>query len=271
MWRAVPRRRGNLSTPRARFLSPISPRQSMFQIHSRSMPRFRSRHGPRDSWNDGFQKSDKLILYASAGLKNFFCSKGGTRDAGGHVGDAGDAKNAQTGMPCSQHLRHGGHPDKVRAESTEGMNLRRCFVVRACKSEINAFVKVERELFSFFPDEAAEFRVIRARHIREARAEAIFIRSDKGVRALQVDVVANGDQGPFGITEIDPSSGVGENERLGAHPREHTNRKRNLLRRVAFVQMNTALHSRDRNAIHGSKDELSRMSDCRRSREVRNL
>jgi len=102
-------------------------------------------------------------------------------------------------------------------------------------------------------------------------AEAIFIRSDKGVRALQVDVVANGDQGALGIAEIDTSSGVGDNERFGAHPREHTNRKRDLLRRVAFVQMNTALHSRYRNTIHGSKDELSRMSDCRRSRKVRNL
>ena len=76
------------------------------------------------------------------------------------------------------------------------MNLRRCFVVRACKSEINALVKIERELFSFFPDDAAEFRVIRASY-PGSEGEAIFIRSDKGVRALQVDVVANGDQAPW--------------------------------------------------------------------------
>src|SRR5438128_11061955 len=124
----------------------------MFQIRPRPMARVRSPHDPRDSWNDGFQKSDKLIFYARAGLKDLFRSKGGTRDAGGHVGDAGDAKNANAGVPCSQHLRHGGHADKVRAERAEGMDLRRCFVVRTCKSEINALVKVECELFSFFRD-----------------------------------------------------------------------------------------------------------------------
>ncbi len=132
----------------------------MIRIHSPLMPRFRSRNGPRDSWNDGFQKGDKLILYASAGLENLFRSKSGTRDTGGHVGDAGDAKNANAGVPCGQDLRHGGHADKVRAESAERMDLRRRFVVRTRKREIDAFVKAEGEFLSFFRNEAAEFRIV---------------------------------------------------------------------------------------------------------------
>src|SRR5438309_4052698 len=115
------------------------------------------------------------------------------------------------------------------------MNFGWSFIVRPCQSQTNTCVKVERELLSFFRDEAAKVRVVSPRHVGKTRTEAIFIWSDQRIRSLQVDVVTNGDQRPLGIVEIDASSGVGDDERFDAHTGEHANRKRYLFRRVAFV------------------------------------
>ena len=127
------------------------------------------------------------------------------------------------------------------------------------------------ELFSFFGDEAAEFGVVGVGHVGKARAEAVVVGTDERVGALQIDVIAKGDERALGIAEIDAAGGVGEDDGFDAHAREDADGERDLLGGVAFVEMDAALHARDGDVPDFTDDELARVADGCGLREVWDL
>ena len=79
------------------------------------------------------------------------------------------------------------------------------------------------------------------------------------------------DQRSLAVLRIDAAGRVGQHQRAHAHASENANRKRRLLRRVAFVLMNPALHDRDRHLAEFADDQPAGVANGRRAREKRNL
>ena len=101
-----------------------------------------------DSGNYGTQKSDELVFYSSPGFKDFFRSKSFSGDSGSHVGYAGNSEHTDAGMARGQDFGNSGHADEVCSQRTEGMNFPRGLVIGTGKREIDAFLKIEREVSS---------------------------------------------------------------------------------------------------------------------------
>ena len=62
---------------------------------------------------------------------------------------------------------------------------------------------------------------------------------------MQIDVVADEDERALLIIEIDAAGGIGEDDGADAHASEDAHGEDNLLRRIAFVEMDAALHDGD--------------------------
>ena len=60
-----------------------------------------------------------------AGLDDFVVAEGGVGDAGGEVGDQGDAEDLQAGVACGDGLQGGGHADQVGADDLARIGPRR--------------------------------------------------------------------------------------------------------------------------------------------------
>src|ERR1700722_18766700 len=79
-------------------------------------------------------------------------------------------------------------------------------------------------------------------HVGEAYAETVVVGADQRIRSLKIDVGANQHQRALRVAEIDSSGGICENHGANAHAAEHADRKRDLLRGVALVEMDASLH-----------------------------
>src|SRR5204862_3317376 len=95
--------------------------------------------------------------------------------------------------------------------------------------------------------------------------------SNKRVRALQIDVITEGDQRSLGIVEVDAAGGVSEDDRLHSHARENAHRERDLFGGVAFVKMNAALHAGDRDAVDVAEYQLASVADGSGTGKVRDF
>jgi hypothetical protein len=80
---------------------------------SSAVPLRRQRRG--DSGNYRTEESDELVFYFGTGFENFLGGKSRTGDAGGHVGDTGDAEDANAGVAGGEDFRNGGHADEIGA------------------------------------------------------------------------------------------------------------------------------------------------------------
>src|SRR5256885_13447871 len=130
---------------------------------------------------------------------------------------------------------------------------------------------LQSELLGFLGKNALELAVMRVSHVGEAQTETCVVRSAKRIRALHVDVVANRYQAALAIVSVDSAGRVREDHGSDAHARKHTHRKRDLLHRIPFIQMNASLHAGYRDISHVSYDEPAGMPDSRRAWKVGNL
>jgi hypothetical protein len=117
----------------------------------------------------------------------------------------------------------------------------------------------------------AEALRIGVAHVGKAVAEALIVRARQRILSLQVDVIAQHDERALPILGVDASRRVGQYQSANAHPSEHTRRKRNLGRRVAFIKMHASLHYGDRHVARLADYQLSRVSDGSRTRKRWNL
>src|SRR5207245_1023065 len=129
----------------------------------------------------------------------------------------------------------------------------------------------DAEPFPFLNGEFAERTIVGARHVRETRAEALIVRPGERVYALEIDMVAHDDEAALRVFAIDSARRIREDHGFDAHAGKDANRKRDILHGIAFVEMNTALHSGHGDAIHRAEDELAGVADCGGARKIRNL
>ena len=73
------------------------------------------------------------------------------------------------------------------------------------------------------------------------------------------------------VLGIDASSGIGKYDGSNAHAREDAYRKGYLLRRIAFVQVYSTLHHRQRNVFQLADDKPAGVADGGALGKVRNL
>jgi hypothetical protein len=89
--------------------------------------------------------------------------------------------------------------------------------------------------------------------------------------SLEVDVVLDDHQIALSIVEIDSACGIGEDRGARAEPRKHANREGDFPPRVALVEMDAPLHDDDGTTGNLSQDELPRVANGRRAREMGNV
>jgi len=73
-------------------------------------------------------------------------------------------------------------------------------------------------------------------------------------------VVAERDQLAYAVAFLNAAGGVGEDDRVEAERADHAHGEDDLLWRVAFVKMHTALHDDDGNFVQEACDNAARVS-----------
>ena len=219
----------------------------------------------------GAQQRDELRFHALAGFEYFGVRDRLIEDAGGHVGGAGDAEDADAHVAGDDHFRDGGHADQVRADGFEVANFGGGFEAGAGKRCVDSFVNAEAEAFRFAQSDFAIRLEVSFAHIRKAWAEALVIRSDERIFSLQIDVVANHHQRALAVIEIDRAGGVGEDGGADAEASEDAHRKHHFPARISFVAMDAALHRGDGNFATLSDYEKAGVSCDGGAREAGNF
>ncbi len=74
-------------------------------------------------------------------LDDFGVAQCGGGDAGGQVGDQGDAEDLHAGVACGDGFQGGGHAHQVRADHLGVLDLGRGLVVRAGELCVHALVE----------------------------------------------------------------------------------------------------------------------------------
>ena len=73
--------------------------------------------------DEGGEEAGELLLGAAADVHDVFVVDGFVEDAGGHVGDEGDAEDFDAHVAGDDGFVDGGHADEVGAEGAEGADL----------------------------------------------------------------------------------------------------------------------------------------------------
>ena len=174
-------------------------------------------------------------------------------------------------MRRGNHFRHGGHSHQVCADRPQIANLRRRFVTRAGQRRVHALRQLDAQPLPFLQRRLLVRLPVHLRQVGKAHAEAVFVRADQGIDALQIDMVAQNDQASLLEIAIDSARGIGEEHRANSHSRHHAHRKNHLLRRVAFIEMHAALHHRHRRVRHFADHHAPRVADRGGPRKIRDF
>ena len=168
-------------------------------------------------------------------------------------------------------LKHGGHTDRIRAQRAEHPDFRRCFELRAVHAAVHAAVQLEAAVCGGLHGLFAQRAVVCECHIREARAECRIVRAGERALARHVDVVGDEHEVPRVIAGVDAARGIRHDKRLHAQLFEHIDRVRHLVRRIALVAVQTALHTDNAAACQRAADHAAGMVGRGGYLEVRNI
>ena len=127
------------------------------------------------------------------------------------------------------------------------------------------------ELFGFAKRDFAIRLPVGLGHIRKARTEALIVRANQWINALQVDVITDNDQRALGVLQIDAAGGVGKNRRTNSHAAQDTHRESDFLRGVALIEMDAALHRGHSHVPDFSDHQPPGVTNSGRTREARNF
>ena len=86
---------------------------------------------------------------------------------------------------------HDGHADEVGAERAQHADLGRSLEGGAEPGGVHALAEVEAEPAGSLPRRSAQLGVVRVRHVRKARPEALVVRAHERRLPLEVDVVGD--------------------------------------------------------------------------------
>src|SRR5271168_1534406 len=129
-----------------------------------------------DLGNERGEEVGELLFGAAADLHDVFVVDGfgslpsGGYDAGGHVGDEGDAEDLEAHVAGDDGLVDGGHADEVGAEGAEGADLCRGLEGGSEDGEVDACGELEALTGGLFDGEGAKARRVGGGHVEEALA-----------------------------------------------------------------------------------------------------
>src|SRR5579885_3648119 len=226
---------------------------------------------PRNAWNDRAQQRNKLRLHALGGLQNVRVVQRLVQNARRGVRHAGNPQDANAAVPRGDHFRNGGHADKIGANRAQIPYFRRRFVARPRQGCVNAFVHADAQAVPFAYRHFAEAPVVRDRQVRKTRAEPVIVRTAQRIHALQIDLVLDRYEPALRELRLDAARRVRHDQRLYAHPREDAHRKRDLVDRVAFIQVYAPLHCGHGDFPNRAADQITAVANGRGARKMRNL
>ena len=165
-------------------------------------------------------------------------------------------------------FRDGGHADQVGADGAQIANFGGSFVAGTGQSGVDAFIEADVIAVAFADGHFAKAAVVRDGHVRKTQAEAFVVRASERAYALQIDVIFDDDELALNEFAFDAAGGVGKDNRFHAHTGEDANGEGDLFGGIAFVEMDAALHSGDRDVADRAEDELAGMADGSGLREI---
>src|SRR5277367_2916613 len=224
-----------------------------------------------DARQDGAQQRDELAFHSLAGFQYFLVVEHLIENARSHIGDAGDSEDANSHVARGQRFRNRGHADQIGSNRTQITNFRGGFVVWTGESRVHAFGGIYAEFFGCGEREFAIGLRVGLGHIWKARAEAVVVGTDERMNALEIEVIADDDERALGELQIDAAGGVGENGGANAEAAEDAHGKRDLLRGVAFVEMDAALHGGDGDVFDFANHQTAGVADGGGTREAGNF
>ena len=114
------------------------------------------------------EEGGELALDAAADFDDVFVVDDFVVDAGGHVGDEGEAEDFDAHVAGDDDFVDGGHADEVRAEGAEGADLCGGFEAGAEDGKVDAFCEGEALSGGFGDGEGAERGGVGGGHVEEA-------------------------------------------------------------------------------------------------------
>ena len=206
-----------------------------------------------------------------ARLVDLLAGDGLARDAGGHVGDHGNAQQRQTTVRRRQRLRYSRHPHGVAAEQADGANFGRRFKLRAGHEEIHALMHGKAELCRAGLRQLAQLRRVHPRNVKEAQAEFVHVPAPHGAGAVELDVVGDQHEIAARIGKIHAARRVRHDQRTDAEQLQKPHRLRQLLEIVALVAVKASREAHELLSGQLAEHQLSGVAGGRGNREIRDL
>ena len=190
------------------------------------------------------------------------------QNAGGHVGDAGNSKDANAHVARGDDFGDGGHADEVGTDGAEVTNFGGSFVTWAGNRGVDAFVNFDAQELGFFEGYTAKRLGIGFGHVGKARAKAVIVGTGERIGAEEINVIPKDDEGAGLESEIDAAGGIGKNGSANAETRKDAHGENDFGRRITFVKMDAALHGSDGDAGTFADDKLASVADGGGKREI---
>ena len=163
------------------------------------------------------------------------------------------------------------HGDRVGSPDPKRADLRRRLEARAFQAQVHALLHGNALRIGDLARERAELGVVAVQHREEPRRDGVGLGAHDRVAACKVDVVGHKAQIADVVALVDGAGGIAGDERVHADAPHEPDRERDLLRGVALVAMQAALHADDLPAAEDADDEAPDMPGDGRAFHMRHL
>ena len=175
------------------------------------------------------------------------------------VGDDGDAEGLDAAMVGDDDFGHGTHTNGVTTQQAVHLVFGRSFERGSLNAHIYAVLHLDAFLASYLVSQCDELVVVGLVHVGEAGAGGEILAAE-GMLGEEIDVV--GDDHDVADFEfgVHASGSIADEERLDAQFVHHADGEGHVLHRVAFIEMEAALHGHDVLASQPPEDEFAAMA-----------
>ena len=175
------------------------------------------------------------------------------------VGDDGDAKGLDATLVGDNHLRYGAHANSVTAQQTVHAVLCRCLEGRSLYTDIDSIRHADVFLLGNLRGFFYQFVVVGLMHIRKAGTSGEVLAAQRMLRE-EVDVVGNDHQVANLECRVHATGSIRHEERLDAQFVHDTYREGHFLHRVAFIEVEAALHGEDIDTAKLAENQFAAVS-----------
>src|SRR6185369_4770600 len=152
-------------------------------------------------------------------------------------------------MPRDDRFRNRAHPDCIRTQSSQQMNLSRSFITWTRQRAVNPTSHFYIDRLRFFDHQLLQLRGVNGSHIRKTWSKSLVVWTNQRIHAHQVEMIADHHQRALAQLHVDAARRIREYQRFNTQQTEGAHRKRDFFKRVTFVVMHSPLHRQHRNAI----------------------